>query len=118
MTRMDYGGRSAYGLVSPLLAIFSVVLVVGDTLTLFSLSAITLSTALAAFYLHYLWAKWLLSCCHGVATDGALLVISFSSDCDEIGSERALLVLCLLGFAYPSLRLLNQCLLIANDDHT
>jgi hypothetical protein len=47
--------RSSLSLLSPLSA-------VGDTLNLF-FSATTLSTALAAFYLHYLRAKWLLSCC-------------------------------------------------------
>jgi hypothetical protein len=59
MTKMDYGGRSAHGLVSPFLAIFFL-LVAGDTLTLF-FSAITLSAVLAVFYLHYLQAKWFLS---------------------------------------------------------
>lgn len=66
--------------------------VVGDTLTL-SFSAITLIAALAAFYLHYLRAKWLLSCCQCVAAYGTSLVMLFISDRDEIGSERAMLVL-------------------------
>lgn len=65
---------------------------VGDTLTLF-FSAITLIAALAAFYLHYVRAKWLLSCCQGVAAYGTTLVMLFISDCGEIGSERAMLVL-------------------------
>ncbi|KAL7969849.1 hypothetical protein HDV63DRAFT_45739 [Trichoderma sp. SZMC 28014] len=83
MTIMDNGGRSAHGLVSPFFAIFFL-LVVGDTLTLF-FSAITPSAVLAAFYLHYLRAKWLLSCYQGVAAYGASLVMRFISDC-EIGS--------------------------------
>lgn len=90
---MEYGGRSAHGMVSPFLAIFFFsFLKVGDTLALF-FSAMTLSAVLAAFYLHYLRAKWLLSCHQGVAAYGTLLVMEFISDCDEIGSERALLVL-------------------------